>query len=284
MKHASALFVVGLGLILGGGPATLYASEVREFVVGPIQLDSYQVVDLPMRELPVVFGEDLWVLGMESRMEDGEGNQLPGHLLCHTIFLDEGRDASTDTTIVVELGLGPDSSPLVLPAGSGVPLQAGRSYVWQTMFQNPYDQAFPEVYLRLKLLVEPQRGQQTVDRPLQQACAFTDGMVPPGQSTLQREVQFLVGGRVVYMFAHLHRYGQRFSIERLDDAEGQAPRLAWEAVPMPSETGEFRMPSWVPGENWYVTPEDRFRLSADYDNTGSEPWPAMGALCMFFER
>ena len=276
-------------LMLWGAPQTLHAAEVRELVVGPVRLDAHTLGwnhHQPIHNMPVEFANDLWVTGADVHLIDGEGNPLPRQLLCHTTLYDSDIPYGGAT---MGLTMAPDPSSVRFPKGTGVPLFSGRSYHVLAVFKNTSEHAYPEVYLRLTLIGEPTGDEQPPRQALQLTALCIGGCdneamlysAPPGRSVRQEEAQFPVAGRIVLLTPHLHRYGKRLALEALDGTG--RPRLIWQVEPLEDAASpEFSLPSWTPDFAWRVTPNDRFRLTAEYENPTSYDWPAMAALGAFF--
>lgn len=277
----------GWGLLSGillfcGVPDLSPAAEVLELVAGPVRLEAQSMGwdHQPMQEQPVEFSEALWVTQMDVRLVDRNGNPLPSQLLCHSTLYDPRNPGNHAGA----LGIGPDQTPVNFPRGTGVLLRSGEMYRWVTMFKNPFDHSFPEVYLRVRLAVEPVSVAPPSRQALQYRCVTVSPwlealyLAPPGHSVKQAEVSFPLAGRVVSLSSHLHWYGQRLKLETLEDSGDGTPRLIWEARPQTGPHSEFRMPYWIPASEWHVTPQDRFRLTAEYDNPTNQDWPAMGVI------
>lgn len=243
----------------------------------------------PVQEQPVEFAEDLVVTQMEIDVVDGKGNPLPRQLLCHTTLYDPAVHydfKDPHGSPLFGLTLSPDTPSVSFPEGTGAPLPAGKPYRLLTMFKNPFDRPFSEVYLRLRLFVEPMNPGSPNRQPLQLMVACIGGCseatwfpAPPGRSVHQEEFRFPMAGRIMLVTSHLHEYGKRLTLAALEGPEG-TPRLIWEARPLPGQ--EFRTPVFRPQGEWRVSPQDRFRLSAEYDNPTDKDWPAMGAIGAFF--
>ena len=272
-------------VVLWSAPILVQASEVRELIVGPVHLDARTMArhHLPAGEQVIQFTEDMWLISIESHLIDAAGNSLPSQLLCHTNLFDAPENLLPDN-LRPYLAWSSDMSPVQFPEGTGVPIHAGRPYRWVTFFQNPFPQGYRDVYLQVKLTLEPMRTEPQ-RQSLQQAmlcvagCSHHGYLAPPGRSVKQTEVRFPLAGRMVLMLSHLHQYGQRLILEKVH--EGEAPSLIWEAKPERRSGAGFRMPEWVSAPGLLVSPSDQFRLSAEYDNPTEQDWPAMGMIFAF---
>ena len=278
------------GIIAWYGITTTSDAAQLHLVVGPVRLDALTMgwnYQQPFhQDVPIELTSDLWVTRTEVQLVDGDGNPLPRQLLCHSLLRDF-RDADHP---ILRLGWTGERTLTSFPEGTGVLLRSGQLYHWETMFQNPYDRIYPELYLRITLAVEPAGEGRSGQEALELMGLCIGGCqghamlyaAPPGLSVKQDEVRFPASGRVVVMTAHLHRYGQRLALEALDGAGEGTPRLIWETRPIGDPSSEFRTPYWVPPSAWHVTPSDRFRLTAEYENPTSHDWPAMGLIMVYF--
>ena len=77
---------------------------------------------------------------------------------------------------------------------------------------------------------------------------------------------------------HLHRYGQRLTLERLGQSGSDTSRVIWSVTPQGDPNTDSPLPVWTLPTPFWVSPTDRFRLTADYDNVSGTEWPAMAAI------
>ena len=260
------------------------AAEIREFLIGPAHLKAKQMArdELPRVDMPVEFSSNVWITKIESEVVDAKGTPLPRQLLCHNnLFAGQWSGGYPSLAWV------PESSPVSFPSDTGFPLQGGTPYRWMSIFQNPFDEAYGDVFLRIRITLEPRDTASKRRRMLDlvmfcvKECSHEGYAVPPGRSVDRSPVSFGQAGTVMLMLPHIHRYGTRLTFERASLAEEGTSKVIFEVKPNETNMGAGGVPIWRSDAGLHVTPEEQFLLVAEYDNPTTAPWPAMGMLFIF---
>jgi hypothetical protein len=178
---------------------------------------------------------------------------------------------------------GPETKLVKVPPVVGYRLHRGDSLLVTAMLHNPTTTAYRQALVRVHLLYTPP---VSWFRPVGVYPFYLDVMppagihaydLPPGHSEQSWEGRPVVGGRIVAVGGHLHRYGVAL---RLEDAT--AGQLLWEAKPTFDADGNVtHMPrKYFLPTGLRIEPDHVYRLTAVYDNPTGDTLPGdgMGAL------
>jgi hypothetical protein len=277
---ALAACVIGVVAMVGPTPSSEYVINI-----GPVSMpangghgDIEQPSPLAL-ELPV----DGWLRGLSFELVDEKGRQLPRQMLHHlNLMVPDQRELFSQ--IMQRIGAaGPETKPYVLPWFLGYRVRPGDSLLVTAMLHNPTAQEHQGVQLRVRLQMSPPVRWL---RPLAIRPVYLDVMppagvhaynLPPGRSVKSWEGQPAVASRLLAAGGHLHKYGTSLRLE--DVTTG---KVLWEMRPKLDDGGEvvgmptrYFLPFGVA-----LSPDHRYRLSAEYDNPTGKVLPGggMGAL------
>jgi hypothetical protein len=264
-----------------------------------IALDSAKrevVVELAPLDLPrqsghteppaqrVVMPVDGWLHGYAVDIVDAAGRPLP-HELIHHVDLIVPQKRELFSPIMLRLGAaGSETPPVELPSVLGFRVHRGDTLLVATMFHNDTDRDVSGARLIVRLPYVPASSWW---HPATIYPFYLDVMPPagpksydlaPGHSEQSWQGRPAVGGRILGMGGHVHKYATRLSLT--DVTAGQ---VIWTATPITDRAGEIvGMPLktywWRLGLR--IDPAHTYRLTAVYDNPTGQviPLGAMGAL------
>jgi hypothetical protein len=264
-----------------------------------IALDSAKqevVVELAPLDLPrqsghteppaqrVVMPVDGWLHGYAVDIVDAAGRPLP-HELIHHVDLIVPQKRELFSPIMLRLGAaGAETPPVELPSVLGFRVHRGDTLLVATMFHNDtdHDVAGARMIVRLPYVPASSWWHPATIYPF-----YLDVMPPagpksydlaPGHSEQSWQGRPAVGGRILGMGGHVHKYATRLSL-----TDVTAGRVIWAATPITDRSGEIvGMPLktywWRLGLR--IDPAHTYRLTAVYDNPTGQmiPLGAMGAL------
>ena len=255
-----------------------------EIVVGPVELPvggPHIRPPLQLASLPI----EGWLHEFDWQMRDGDGNPLPDRLLHHWNFVNPDRRELFSPVPLRVLAAGRETQKQWVPKLVGMPIEQGTRLLVISMFANPTDTPYDEVYLHISLKYTTADGARL--KPMEVHPFYIDVMgpvgekgfpLPPGRHGRSWEVTPAVDGRILGLSGHLHDYGEWVRFE--DVTTG---KVLWEATPEVNEAGEVTsVPTgnllWRGGIRFYR--DHVYRLSVEYLNPTDMPAPdgAMGAL------
>ncbi len=245
-----------------------------DFVVdiGPIDLPAHAMHDM-IRQPPVAeraAGVDGWLHGYRIEITEAAGDSVP-HSIVHHIVVIEPQRRDLFTPLMLRLAAaGAETSPIVMPRFIGYRMQPTDSILVSAMVHNPTDRSYHGVHVKIRmpftsasswiptlsifpmsLDVMPPSGGHSFD-------------VPPGRSEFHWEGSPGVGGRILGVSGHLHKYGVLLQLE--DRTEH---KILWRIEP---DTDAFGNIKDIPISNFMLTfgleirPDHVYRLTAVYDN------------------
>jgi hypothetical protein len=256
------------------------------------------VIELPATDLPAEGGHDGiqqpppvetsipvdgWLQGYEIELLDYEGNPVPRQVVHHiNVMQPDRRDLFTPIMLRVAAA-GQEEAETRMPWFFGYRVRPGSRLLVTAMLHNPTGRAWQGVRVRIRM---PYRSAAASPAVTAVMPFYLDVMphgnfhsydLQPGLSQQSWEGRPAVGGRIVAMGAHLHKFGLSL---RLEDVT--AGRTIWEARPRLDATGEIAS---MPVAKFILArprldPNHVYRLTAVYRNPTGEVIPAgaMGAL------
>lgn len=201
-------------------------SAASEFTVrvGPLRLparaDHGQVAQAP--ELHVAVPVDGWLVSYRPRLVDGRDERVPGRLLHHVAFWSEERpDFLCPGKDEHVFGAGGEMNVWPALPGVGYRVREGDRIRVSTMFHNPTETAYPEVYLEVEV------GYRSTDEVASrlaavypvwldvQGCGDSGYDLVPGENVDRSEFVMEYGGRLLGLGGHMHDYGRSLRVEDL---------------------------------------------------------------------
>lgn len=281
--------LVGLTVLTGCnavryGLPTLQAPASEELVLALPPLDLPAGVDHHTSPQPIPldaeFPVDGWAQGFVVEVVDREGREVPESVLHHVKVLATERRELFNPIALRLVGAGSETRAADLPARAGVPLRQGDPLLVTAMVHNPTQEALTGVQVRVRLRYlrsDDAPGMSTVYPFFMHVTAPdepSDYDLPPGRSERSWEARPAVGGRVLMLGGHLHRYGVGL---RLEDAG--SGRVIWETTPVVGENGDIhdvprRSYTWSRGPR--LDPDRTYRVTATYDNPTGKTLPGAG--------
>jgi hypothetical protein len=270
-------------------------------VVGPIILPAHAGHDAVRQPPPLtgVVPVDGWLRGYVVEFVDASGVPVTKRVLHHlNVIAPEKRELFSPIMLRIAAA-GPETAPVALPGPVAYRVRAGDTLLVSMMLHNPTDHAYSGVRMRVRM---PYSKPTWWRRPFSVVPFYLDVMppagshsfdIPPGRSEFYWEGRPVIGGRIVGMSGHIHKYGVQLRLE--DRTEN---RVLWQARPVADSTGEIvAMPVSMFMRQLGLTmrPDHVYRLVAVYENptgqtivdggmgalggvvwpTGSTPWPAV---------
>lgn len=260
------------------------------FRVGPLPLpagaDHHAVAQAPEFFWDVPF--DGWLVAYRPRLVDAAGNELPGRLLHHVGFWHTTRpDFLCPEKPEHIFGAGGEMNEWPAVPGFGYRVGKGERVRVDTMFHNPTETDYPEVYL--EVLVEYVRADDGL--PLRnyypawfdvQRCRDSSYDLRPGENVTSAEIPVRYEGVLLGVGGHLHDYGLLLRLVNVSRNEKVAELVAQRdehgrLQAMPTETFTNR-------GGYRIRAGDTLRVTAIYDNKSGRPLPegAMGIVVGYF--
>ena len=255
------------------------------FELGPIRLPANAMHDDISQPPPltVLAGETGWAHGYSIELVDSAGKPVPQTVVHHVNVIAPQKRELFSQIMLRLAAAGAETAPVGLPWFLGYQLDASDSVLVSAMFHNPTSTDFGNVSLRVRMPLKKKGvlGAMTIFpfymdvMPPAGSHSFD---LPPGKSVRYWEGQPAVGGRILGLSGHLHKYGTSLTLE--DRTSG---KVIWEGRPSVDANGEVQA---MPVKKFLATfgvgvdPSHTYRLTAVYDNpTGAEVIDGgMGAL------
>lgn len=267
--------------------------------VGPIDLPAHAKHEAVRQPPPLaaVVPVDGWLRGYVVQLVDAAGAPVTNRVLHHlNVIAPEKRELFSPIMLRIAAA-GPETAPVGLPRAVAYRVHAGDTLLVSLMLHNPTDHAYAGVHMRVRM---PYSELTWWRHPLSVVPFYLDVMppagshsfdLPPGRSEYYWEGRPAIGGRIVGMSGHMHKYGVQLRLE--DRTEN---RVLWQAKPVADSTGEIvAMPvsMFVRRLGLPMRPDHVYRLATVYENptgqtiadggmgalggvvwpTGSTPWP-----------
>jgi hypothetical protein len=271
-------------LLTGFRPATIrmdygVASEVH-FSTGLVELESGVLAHhLPQAMKEFWFAEPVWVIGYKTDLVDARGKPPRDNYLCHTFFSDQRVDQREENEIK---GIYSDAfTPEVrLPAGFGIPLLAGERLHWMPMFNNRADEP---ARVEMKVTITLVRGKD-LKKPLRPLYASLRSVetphlffVPPGHDERQVTFKLPFDGRIHFLGTHIHPHGVSIELYNVTRRE-----RVWKGGRTGDSNGSMEV--YSNAEGYPTSAGDMYKITAVYENPGSDKIDAMAGLFMLYSR
>lgn len=192
--------------------------------VGPVHLPARSHHDAVAQAPDRFFGVpvDGWLTSYRPRLVDGGGEPVPGRLLHHVAFWNTERpDFLCPSKEEHLFGAGGEMNVWPALPGVGYRVREGDRIRVSTMFHNPTETAYPEVYLEVEV------GYRSTDEVASrlaavypvwldvQGCGDSGYDLVPGENVDRSEFVMEYGGRLLGLGGHMHDYGRSLRVEDL---------------------------------------------------------------------
>lgn len=193
--------------------------------LGPLQLparsDHMKVAQPADQHVSVAF--DGWIVAYHPRITDSAGTALPGRVLHHVGFWNEGRsDFLCPNKQEHIFGAGGEMNQWPPLPGLGYPVKKGDRIRVNAMFHNPTDHTFSAAYLEVRVKYH-RKGEGQPLRSVYPAwfdvkkCGVSSYGLSPGANHRSARFRLRHSGRLVGVGGHMHDYGTWLSLK---DAAG----------------------------------------------------------------
>jgi hypothetical protein len=208
--------------------------------VGPVDLPASSTHEGAMQPLPTrhVLEQNGWLHGFRIELVDAGGHRVPSELLHHVKVVSMNRRELFHPIMLRVIGAGAETQPPALPRALGYPLHEGDTLLITAMLHNPGSRAYGDVRVRVIGRFTPSAGRP---EPFEVFPFFTHVTapdstssydLPPGRSERSRLIQPAIGGRVIGLGGHLHRYGVELTLEDITTGE-----LLWKSEAVRDSAG-----------------------------------------------
>jgi len=167
-----------------------------------------------------------WLRGFQVKVTDGEGNELPRHILHHLIGVNFDRRQLAYPALERFFGIGTETEDVELPPSIGVPMAAGQRLALYASLHNDTGRDLHRVYVRVAMDYTPRADREDVTEVLP-VYFDTDNLVgqdnmwdvPPGRSEKAWEFTVPVSGGLLGVTGHLHDFGDHVRLEDVETGE-----------------------------------------------------------------
>ena len=197
-------------------------AATRELILesAPVDLPAHAAYQQGVLSAPAlhVVAAGGWLHGFRVELVDAQGRAAPAGLLHHVKVLSRAERDLFQPIMLRLIGAGAETRTVELPGALGYPLRAGDTLLVSAMLHNPTSIAYAGLRVRVILQYSPRSSppEPEVVYPFSAYVTPPDSNVydlPPGFSKRSRLIQPAVGGRVIGLGGHLHRYGLRVMLE-----------------------------------------------------------------------
>lgn len=196
--------------------------------VGPLDLPAHsshhQVAQAPGQFLTVPF--EGWITAYHPRVADGAGRKLPNHLLHHVAFYNTARaDFLCPQKPEHIFGSGGEMNDWPTTPGFGYRVRRGDRIRIGTMFHNPTETNYPQVFLEVSMEYQPSTASGPELRSVYPAwfdvkgCGASGYDLKPGKNVTSDEFTLPYSGLLMGVGGHLHDYGQELVLEDVTKRE-----------------------------------------------------------------
>ena len=263
---------------LGSGPEEDELVLTLEPVDIPALTDHHHTPQpLPLH---VVVPEDGWARGFTVEVLDSTGDTVPLQVMHHVKVMAPGSRELFKPIALRLVGAGSETRSAELPTRAGVPLARGDTLLTTAMLHNPLDHDLSGVRVRVRI----RYARATPRVRMNEVYPFflhvtppdrtSEYDLPPGRSERSWEARPEVGGRILTLGGHLHRYGVALRLE--DAVSGQ---VIWETRPVVDSDGhvlDIPRRSYMWGRGPRLDAGRLYRVTALYDNPTGDTLRAAG--------
>ncbi|MGH7460875.1 MAG: hypothetical protein ACREMA_07585 [Longimicrobiales bacterium] len=167
----------------------------------------------------IVLEKDGWLHGFRIELVDGQGRVVPGELLHHVKVMNRAQRELFEPIMLRVIGAGSETRKVDLPKALGYPLRRGDTLLVTAMLHNPTATSYRQVRVRVLAQYTPNSAPPTPETvyPFFAHVTTADSNssydLPPGLSQRSRLLQPKIGGRVIGLGGHLHKFGVRLMLE-----------------------------------------------------------------------
>jgi hypothetical protein len=282
--------VVLLVLLTAGCNAVRYALpalgglDERRLVLSlpPVDLpagaDEHHMGPQPPAEL-VASPVEGWLRGFSVDLVDADGDSVPGEVLHHMKVLLPSRRELFMPIALRAAGAGSETRHARLRGALGMPIGRGDTLLLTAMLHNPTGRDLKGVQVRVTLYYSPSSTGRIATvypfflhvTPPGEPSSFD---LPPGYSERSWEAESSVGGEILGLGGHLHRYGVRL---RLTDVT--TGRELWQTAARRDADGnilEIPRTRYVWSRGIRIQPGHVYRVTAAYLNPTDHVIPGGG--------
>ena len=271
----SAFAVLSLAVAVAHGQtASLRVEQTSNsvtLVLGPIALPAHaghDGVDQPP-PLTVALPVDGWLSGYDVELVDTSGTAIPRVVLHHVNVIEPTKRELFSGIMLRVAAASAETSPVTMPAIVGYRVHPGDSLLVSAMFHNPTAKPYVAT-LRIHF---PFKGSNSFVKAIGIYPFYLDVMppagshsfdVPPGHSEHSWEGRPAIGGRILGVSGHLHKYG---SLLKLEDRTTND--VLWQVRPDTDANGDISaipIARFVTHFGLKIYPDHVYRLTAVYDN------------------
>lgn len=267
------------------------ATETLMVRLGPLDLPAHighhALAQAPEFFLTIPF--DGWLVAYHPRLVDEAGDPLPKKLLHHVAFWNTGRpDFLCRRKQEHIFGAGGEMNDWPALPGFGYRVAKGDRIRISTMFHNPTDRSFPNLYFEVRTeyrLSSADRPQLKNVYPVWfdvQQCGDSGYDLHPGVNVNQGGFQFPYTGTLLGVGGHLHDFGLRLLLENATRKE----KIAELDSTLDPQGHILSMPvvNFVSRGGYRLNEGEAVRVTATYDNPTGEALPegAMGIVVGYF--
>ena len=255
------------------------------FELGPIDLPAnagHDDIHQPP-PLAVAVGVDGWLHGYTIELVDSGGRPVPQAVVHHVnVIIPQKRELFSPIMLRLAAA-GAETAPVGLPWFLGYQVHESDSVLVSAMFHNPSETGYEKVYLKVRMPLTRRHvvgamGIYPFYMDVMPPAGSHSFDLPEGRSERFWEGSPAIGGRILGISGHMHKYGVALRLE--DRTNGS---VIWEGKPGLDEKGEvMAMPikRFVRTFGVGIKPDHLYRLTAVYDNPTGMPVVdgGMGAL------
>ncbi|HXE91363.1 MAG TPA: energy transducer TonB [Terriglobales bacterium] len=227
---------------------------------------------------------DGWITAYHPQLVDAQGNRLPSRMLHHVAFWNTGRsDFLCPNKEEHIFGAGGEMNDWPALPGVGYRVLKGDRIRITSMFHNPTETSYPEVYLQVVM-----EYVQKKDRELKSVypawfdageCGNSGYDLPAGASTKTGEFRLNYTGTLLGVGGHLHDDGRRLVLENTSRKE----TVATLGAKLNAEGHILEMPIAKFEQGYALNKGEVLKVTASYENPGpASPQGAMGIVVGYF--
>lgn len=294
VRHAlTALFVTTPCVLSGCLAMTLATRGAPESGIQDLVLE-LAPIDLPAGgeghhgpqppPLQTRFTVSGWMHGFSVEVVDADGAPVPLEVLHHLKVMAPDRRELFSSQMLRLVGAGSETGEVSLPTEIGYRFERGDSVIVTAMLHNPTGVDYSGVRTRIHMSYSPSGPW---NEPLSVMPFFVHVTapeehsaydLPPGDSQRSIDVRPAIGGRILALSGHLHRYGRSI---RLEDVTTGKEVWSVDAVQEADGTiSEISHDTFVWSRSMELDPTHTYRVVATYHNPTGQTIPegGMGTL------